>query len=108
MRFDCPLCGPRDEIEFTCGGQAHLHRPDPAGASDAQWAAYLFLRRNPAGLHEERWCHTYGCGQWFHVSRDTVTHRVMRVYPISVVPAEAGTQELDSRFRGNDGQGSRE
>ena len=23
----CPYCGPRDEIEFTCGGEAHIARP---------------------------------------------------------------------------------
>ena len=80
MRLPCPQCGLRDELEFTWGGQAHLVRPDPAQASDAQWAAYLVMRQNPAGPQHERWCHTYGCGQWFHVERDTVTHRVLRAY----------------------------
>lgn len=83
MRIDCPLCGLRDELEFTWGGEAHLVRPEPAAqATDAQWANYLFLRRNPDGAHAERWCHTYGCGQWFNVVRDTRTHRVARVYGI--------------------------
>ena len=78
--ISCPLCGPRAEIEFTWGGQAHLVRPDPAACSDQQWADYLFARRNPRGLHHERWCHTYGCGRWFHIARDTLTQRVARVY----------------------------
>jgi sarcosine oxidase subunit delta len=80
MRITCPHCGLRDVLEFTWGGQADVVRPeDPKACSDAQWAAYLFIRRNPKGVHHERWCHTYGCGQWLHVWRDTVTHIVERV-----------------------------
>ena len=79
-RIACPHCGDRDEIEFTWGGQASLVRPDPSTCTDEQWRDYLFMRANPRGVHHERWCHTYGCGQWFHVVRDTVTHRVEWVY----------------------------
>ena len=75
MRLDCPLCGPRDELEFSWGGEVTV-RPDPAQVADTQWAEYLVMRRNPAGPLRERWCHTYGCGQWFEIERDTVTHRV--------------------------------
>ena len=29
--IDCPYCGPRPELEFSYGGQAHIARPaDPA------------------------------------------------------------------------------
>ncbi len=77
MQIPCPYCGIRDAHEFTWGGQADLVRPaDPKDCSDEEWAAYLYLRRNPRGAHHERWCHTYGCRQWFNVWRDTVTHRV--------------------------------
>ena len=82
MRIHCPHCGPRDEAEFTWGGQGHLTRPDPKTCTDEQWTDYLYMRANPRGLHQERWCHTYGCGQWVHLSRDTLTHRVQRVYGI--------------------------
>jgi sarcosine oxidase subunit delta len=82
MRIACPHCGPRDEPEFTWGGQAHLVRPDPATCSDLEWTDYLFMRDNPRGVHRERWCHTYGCGQWFNVARDTVTHRIVEVYAL--------------------------
>jgi sarcosine oxidase delta subunit len=27
-----------------------------------------------------RWCHSFGCGQWFNVLRHTVTHRIIAVY----------------------------
>jgi sarcosine oxidase subunit delta len=77
MRIPCPLCGIRDALEFTWGGEADVVRPqNPQACSDEAWAAYLFIRKNPRGGTYERWCHTYGCGQWFSVRRDTVTHVV--------------------------------
>ena len=77
----CPHCGPRDEAEFVCGGQTHIARPGPPETtSDAQWARYLFERDNPKGLHFERWLHRHGCGQWFNVARDTLTHEIKAVY----------------------------
>jgi len=80
-RIQCPWCGERSEDEFTCGGQSHIERPaDPAAVSDEQWAAYLFERDNPKGVHYERWRHTFGCRQWFNVARHTVTHEVLAVY----------------------------
>ena len=81
MRIACPLCGTRDEAEFTWGGQGHLQRPAPT-ATDQEWTDYLYMRANPRGVHQERWCHTYGCGLWFHLARDTVTHRIVQVYGI--------------------------
>lgn len=71
----CPWCGPRDEAEFVGGGEAQLVRP-AADCSDADWVAYLFLRDNPRGPTVERWRHSYGCGQWFEVRRDTVSHAI--------------------------------
>ena len=84
MRLACPNCGDRDEIEFTCGGQAHIERPTAPGTlSDSEWGQYLFMRQNPKGLHHERWCHTYGCNVWFNVERDTATHKISKVYAIT-------------------------
>jgi sarcosine oxidase subunit delta len=88
-RIDCPWCGVRDDNEFTWGGEAHIARPD-ATCSDEEWRDYLFMRRNPRGTHHERWCHTYGCGRWFHLARDTMTHRIVRAYPIEQGPIEQG------------------
>lgn len=75
LLIPCPHCGERPEIEFRCGGEAHIRRPDPATASDEDWAAYLFLRRNPKGRHVERWHHLHGCGRWFNAARDTTSDR---------------------------------
>ena len=89
MLIECPWCGPRNQDEYICGGQAHIHRPqDPAVVSDRQWAAYQFMRMNPCGPHTERWRHLYGCGQWFHLVRDTLTHEIRVVYGITETPPE--------------------
>ena len=79
MLLTCPWCGLRAESEFHCGGAAHLTRP-PLDCPDDEWAGYLFMRENPLGPHRERWRHSYGCGQWFNVLRNTVTHEVEAVY----------------------------
>ncbi len=81
LQIACPHCGPRDENEFSCGGEAHIVRPtQPDTISAAEWADYLFMRSNPKGGLAERWCHTLGCRRWFNVERDTVTHAILRVY----------------------------
>jgi len=85
MRIPCIYCGPRDESEFTCGGTSHIARPALNG-SDRNWGEYLFFRDNPKGLHHERWRHTQGCGRWFNLTRNTVTHEIFSVYPITDPP----------------------
>jgi len=85
MQIPCICCGPRDESEFVCGGTSHQRRPG-LEESDVAWARYLFLRENPQGLHLERWRHAQGCGLWFNVARDTVTHEIRAVYPMTAPP----------------------
>ena len=87
LLIDCPWCGPRNEDEFSYGGEAHIVRPAaPEAQSDAQWADYLFMRSNRKGLNLERWVHTHGCGRWFNVARDTVTHRIEAAYCMGEAP----------------------
>lgn len=75
----CPYCREqRTEEELTYGGEANLLRPAES-VSDEQWTDYLFMRANPKGLHHEQWCCSAGCGQWFKVARDTVTHLIVQV-----------------------------
>jgi sarcosine oxidase subunit delta len=85
----CPWCGEREETEFRCGGEAHIARPaNPAAASDAEWAGYLFERTSPKGLQRERWCHVHGCQRWFNAARDTVSDRILAVYPMGGPPPD--------------------
>ncbi|MEM8754289.1 MAG: sarcosine oxidase subunit delta [Pseudomonadota bacterium] len=90
LQLTCPHCGVTgEETEFAPGGEAHLRRFGP-GSSDDEFEGYLFYRRNPKGLHFERWRHAYGCGKWFHAARSTVTLEVFGTYPADVTepPAE--------------------
>ena len=86
----CPYCGPRDEIEFVCGGEAHIARPLAENKiTDTEFADYLFIRDNAKGVFLERWCHSGGCRRWFNVARDTVTHEIIEVYPMGSLPKKA-------------------
>ena len=87
MLIDCPFCGPRDETEFSCGGEAHIARPLAENKiSDAEFADYLFMRDNPKGLFLERWRHSAGCRRWFNMARDTVSHEIVEIYPMGTLP----------------------
>ena len=92
LLITCPGCGPRAEIEFSCGGEAHIARPaDPGSMSDEAWADYLFMRKNPRGAHREQWNHSSGCRRWFNVERDTVTYRINAVYKMGERAPEAAS-----------------
>lgn len=77
LLITCPYCGERAETEFSYGGEARISRPkDPDSLSDAEWADYLFMRKNPRGTHHELWNHAAGCRRWFELERDTVSYKI--------------------------------
>jgi sarcosine oxidase, subunit delta len=83
LLIPCPYCGPRPEIEFRYGGEAHIARPtDPAAVDDAAWSAFLYGRTNPKGLHAERWRHIHGCGRFFNAVRNTASDKFVATYEI--------------------------
>jgi heterotetrameric sarcosine oxidase delta subunit len=91
LLIHCPYCGPRAEIEFSYGHEAHIARPtnlDQIG--DAEWGDYVFMRKNPKGVHFERWVHARGCRRWFNVARHTVTHEILAVYKMGEPPPAVG------------------
>lgn len=80
--IECPHCGPRDQIEFSYGGEAHRVRPARSEQmSDEEWAEFLFMRTNTKGVFAERWNHAAGCRQWFNMLRNTATDEILAVYP---------------------------
>lgn len=95
LRIPCPWCGVRDEIEFRWGGESHITRP-PFDTDDSTWSRYLFYRDNRKGVQFERWCHAYGCGQWFNLSRHTVTHEIGAAYRLGT-PAPALRERIDGQ-----------
>lgn len=75
LLIKCPWCGERAETEYSYGGEAGIKRPlESDTLDDAEWADYLFNRKNPKGAHEELWNHAQGCRRWFVAERDTVTY----------------------------------
>jgi sarcosine oxidase, subunit delta len=89
LLIECPYCGPRDQDEFSYGGEAHIVRPpEPDALSDAEWADYLFMRSNPKGAYQEQWCHSSGCRRWFNAVRDTVSYEILAVYEVGETPPE--------------------
>ena len=93
----CPYCGPRSELEFAYGGQAHIARPaDPASLDDEAWAAYLYARTNPKGLHAERWRHAHGCGRFFNAVRDTTSDVILQTYEIGSRPPDLDALKRDA------------
>lgn len=97
--LNCPYCDiDADETDLTPGGEAHLTRFG-AGASDAELEGYLFHRRNPKGVHFERWRHSFGCGKWFHAARDTTTLEVFATYPAQTLgPPKPVQDKIKSRY----------
>ena len=79
----CPLNGPRNISEFVYGGEV-VAMPDPNRATDAEWADYVFLEENRAGVVREWWCHA-PTSFWFIAERDTVRDEILRTYPAGEV-----------------------
>ena len=93
----CPLNGPRNIAEFVCAGEIK-DMPDPHSCADREWADYVFMEANSAGVVHEWWCHV-ATSYWFIAERNTVTDEIIRTYPASELyvervefaqPAEAG------------------
>lgn len=77
--LNCPLNGPRNIQEFAYGGEV-APMPDPLSCSGAEWADWLFLQDNGAGVVREWWMHV-ATGYWFIAERDTETDAILRTYP---------------------------
>ncbi|MEL7397664.1 MAG: sarcosine oxidase subunit delta [Pseudomonadota bacterium] len=89
MRLKCPNCGWRDIREFTYMGAALMMERPAADAPIEEWDAYLHLRDNPDGVTRELWYHEYGCGAWLVVTRNTLTHEVIKCELAEKVAAKA-------------------
>ena len=87
----CPLNGPRNIQEFICAGPVEAH-PDPNRCSDEEWAEYVWLEENLAGVVREWWCHV-ATSYWFIAERNTVTDEILATYPADRVFSERVTFE---------------
>jgi len=87
----CPNCGPRDVNEFAYAGEV-TRRPGP-NPTQSELGAYVYFRRNVAGVQREWWYHRFGCELWFLAERDTRTNEVLRVELPAKADAKAAPQE---------------
>ena len=89
LKFLCPNCQfIVDETELATGGEAHITRAAKS-SSDEKFSSYLFYRKNPRGVHFEKWLHQFGCGKWFIAARCTLTMEVFGTYPAQTLKPPA-------------------
>lgn len=81
MRIPHPILGLRDQSEFIYLGDACLlARPDGMQADALQqMTEYAYQRDNPRGLHRELWFHEQGDRAWLVITRNTITHEIVKV-----------------------------
>ena len=107
FQIECPWCGLRDQREYSCGGEAHIVRPqNPDELTDAQWGDYVYMRTNTKGVYAEQWCHSHGCHQWFNVLKNTATDEIYASYQIGEKPPEVKTAKLPQTPSGEPELGS--
>jgi heterotetrameric sarcosine oxidase delta subunit len=70
----CPNCGTREVTDFAFGGEVVARPASPPSAREHN--AYVYFRRNVAGVQREWWHHRSGCRAWFLAERDTRTNAV--------------------------------
>jgi len=104
LLLTCPNCRAIcDETDLAPGGEAHLKRFGP-GSSEDDFAGYLYYRKNPKGVHFERWRHAFGCGKWFHAARCTASLEVFATYRADVSePPEEVLAAISARRPGWEG-----
>jgi sarcosine oxidase subunit delta len=76
--MNCPLNGWRNIGEFVYGGEV-VPQPAP-DASTEEWADWVFMQDNVAGVAREWWMHGPSM-YWFIAERDTVNDQIVRTYP---------------------------
>ncbi len=58
--------------------------PNPNDLSDEQWADYMWMSNNTAGVVREWWCHA-ATSYWFIVERNTITDEILKTYPANEI-----------------------
>ena len=84
----CPLNGPRNISEFVWGGEVK-EMPAPGDASARDWADYVFIENNVAGVVREWWCHV-PTSFWFIARRNTITDDILETMTYDAYLARAG------------------
>ena len=80
MQITCPHCGPRAQSEFVF--ERTVDAVVTLNAAPEAAMTTLFTRKNPRGLDEEIWRHTYGCRAWLVLTRNRVTNDITATYAV--------------------------
>jgi heterotetrameric sarcosine oxidase delta subunit len=78
--IDCPNCGERNVDEFHWHGEVNPRPEDGEALSAAEFADYLYMRKNTPDVIREWWYHSAGCGEWFLAERHAKTHKIEKTY----------------------------
>ena len=84
--MNCPLNGPRNISEFICFGEV-TDMPNPNKVSDEEWADYIWMSNNTAGVVREWWCHV-ATAYWFIAKRNTITDEILKTYSANEIFTE--------------------
>ncbi len=61
--------------------------PNPKDMNDEQWADFMWMSNNTAGVVQEWWCHA-ATSYWFIAERNTITDEILKTYPANEVFSE--------------------
>ncbi|MBW2367426.1 MAG: sarcosine oxidase subunit delta [Deltaproteobacteria bacterium] len=75
FKIPCPNCGPRSAYEFKYDREVKAQPGSDADLRD--WRHYIYFNDNVSGVREEWWCHSFGCGCWMKIKRNTATNEII-------------------------------
>lgn len=84
--IECPVNGLRPLQEFQFGGEVR-NMPDPAAATDEEWADYVFNQSGEPAIKCEWWYHVPS-GTWFIAERDNCTDEFVKTYLFGKRPTD--------------------
>ena len=84
--MNCPMNGPRNISEFICFGEV-VQMPNPKKVTDDEWADFIWMSNNTAGVVREWWCHV-ATSYWFIAERNTITDEILKTYATNEIFSE--------------------
>ena len=88
LLIPCPWCGPRDEVEFRYGGEAHIARARTGRARRRGLGGIPVHARQPEGGHRRALGAPGRLPALVQRLRDTASHRIIAVYKIGEQPPD--------------------
>ena len=61
--------------------------PNPKKVTDDEWADFIWMSNNTAGVVREWWCHV-ATSYWFIAERNTITDEILKTYATNEIFSE--------------------